>query len=125
MQKSLHFRKADMIAIALVLVLAVLIFLCFLPGKDAPAAAVQVYQDGKLIRTLPLDQPTELVISGPYTNTITIRDGKVAITCSDCPGEDCVESGWIHSSGRSIVCLPNALELRVVAQSGDVDFVVG
>lgn len=124
MQKSLQFRKADIFAIALVLALAVLTFLCFLPGKD-DAAAVQVYQNGTLVQTLPLDQDTELIITGQYTNTITVQDGKVAITCSDCPGEDCVNSGWLHSSGRSIVCLPNALELRVVAQSGDVDFVVG
>ena len=49
----------------------------------------------------------------------------IAITGSDCPGEDCVHSGWIKASGRSIVCLPNKVEIRIVGQSDDVDFVVG
>lgn len=124
MQNSLHFRKSDIVAIALVLLSALVVFLCFLPGDDA-AAYAQVYQNGDLLHTLPMDQPRELVISDAYTNTITIRDGKIAITCSDCPGEDCVASGWLDSAGRSIVCLPNALEIRVVSDSSDVDFVVG
>jgi len=77
------------------------------------------------VTTLLLSEDTTLEIGGKYTNLITVSDGKIAITASDCPGEDCVHSGAIHSSGRSIVCLPNAVEVRVVSQTSDVDFVVG
>ena len=65
------------------------------------------------------------MITGTYSNTITVEEGKIAITASDCPGEDCVHSGAIHTSGRSIVCLPNGVEVRVVSAQSDVDFVVG
>ena len=68
---------------------------------------------------------SSLEITGKYTNTITVTDGKIAITASDCPGEDCVHSGAIHTTGRSIVCLPNEVEVRIVNASSDVDFVVG
>ena len=56
--------------------------------------------------------------------TVVIRDGRAAILESDCPGGDCIHSGWISQPGRSIVCLPNRVELRIAGQ-GDVDFVVG
>ena len=120
----MSFRKTDILAIALVAVLAVLVALCFLPGK-APGGQVQVYRDGVLIRTLPLRTDQQFRVEGTYENTVTIRDGKVAVTASNCPGEDCVSCGWIASAGRSIVCLPNGVEVRVVAVESDVDMVVG
>lgn len=120
----LRFQKTDTIAIGLVVMLAILVFLCYLPkGKETPAC-VEVYRDGDLTETISLYENREITIRGNYTNTITIRDGKVAVTYSDCPGTDCVKSGWIGSTGRSIVCLPNGVEIRVVGADSDVDFVV-
>ena len=56
---------------------------------------------------------------------LAINDGASACTASDCPGQDCVHSGAIHTAGRSLVCLPNRVEIRVVSGGSDVDFVVG
>lgn len=120
----LRFQKGDILAIVFVVVLAAAVFLFFLPGQ-ASAGALQVYQEGKLVRTISLAKDQQFTISGAYTNTVTIRDGAVAITYSDCPGEDCVGCGWMDTPGRSIVCLPNALELRLVGVDSDVDFIVG
>lgn len=119
------FKIGDLLAIGGVLLAAALVLLVYLPRGNTDAAVAQIYQNGKLVMTLPLDQPRELPITGGYCNTITVRDGKIAITDSDCPGQDCVHSGWLDSPGRSLVCLPNALEIRVVAEQSDVDFVVG
>ena len=123
MDKYLHYRKGDNLAVAVVLLLAVVVLLCFLPSKSVPAVA-QVYQNGTMVKTLPLDEDQTISIAGKYTNNITVLDGKVAITKSDCPGEDCVHSGWTGSAGRSIVCLPNGVEVRIAGLSDDVDFVV-
>jgi len=122
---SLHFRKGDIVAIALIVLLAVLVFVLFLPGQKLSVAYAEVYQNGKLLQTVSLDMEQELAVTGKYTNIITVCDGKIAVTQSDCPGEDCVSCGWLDSAGRSIVCLPNGLEIRVVAENADVDFVVG
>ena len=121
----LKFQTGDVLAIMLVVLLAAGVFLAFLPGRSQEAAQAEIYLNGERIETLLLSQDRELTINDQYSNTITVADGRIAITASDCPGEDCVHSGWISSSGRSIVCLPNGLEIRVVAQTGDVDFVVG
>ena len=124
-QEFLRFQKGDFLAIAIVAVLAVLVALCFLPkDSDSPVQA-QIYQSGDLIMTVPLEEDASFTITGKYTNVITVADGRIAVSASDCPGEDCVHSGAIHTSGRSIVCLPNSVEIRVVNAQSDVDFVVG
>ena len=121
----LRFQKGDWLAVAVTLLLAVAVFFLFLPKESGAPAVAEIYLDGQLIYQLPLDTSAELEVSGDYHNTVTVRDGKISVTASDCPGEDCVHSGAIGTSGRSIVCLPNRLEIRVVSAPGDVDFVVG
>lgn len=127
MQKNnmkLTFGKSDFLAIVIVAVTAVLVSGIFWTSVGSEAArVVRIYRDGQLIRELSLNTDTEYVIEGEYENVITVKDGKAAITESDCPGTDCVHSGWIHKAGRSIVCLPNRVELRIEGES-EVDFVV-
>ena len=123
--KELRFRKGDLIAIALVLLLAISVFLCFLPRRGEEAAYAQIYLNGQLVKTVALDQDQTFQIQDRYCNQITVSDGKIAITDADCPGQDCVHSGSIHQSGRILVCLPNGLEIRIVSSDADVDFVVG
>ena len=124
-QIRLRFQKGDILAVALVVLLAVATVLCFLPKGENTVCVAEVYRDGELVKTLELEKDQTLDIDGKYHNTVTVSGGKVAITASDCPGEDCVHSGAIRSPGRSIVCLPNGVEVRVVGASSDVDFVVG
>lgn len=124
-QESLRFRKGDVLAIAAVVLLAVFVAVCFIPKDSSLPVQAEVYQDGVLLKTVPLDRDTSFEVTGKYINRITVENGQIAITASDCPGEDCVHSGAIRSSGRSVVCLPNAVEVRVVNAASDVDFVVG
>ena len=121
---KLAFCKADVLAIGIVAVIAILVSIIFWTsiGSDE-GSVVKIYQEGEMIREIPLMTDTEFVIEGDYKNVVSIQNGKAAITESDCPGTDCVHSGWIHEAGRSIVCLPNRVELRIEGAS-EVDFVV-
>ena len=123
--ESLRFRKGDFFAIAIVIALAVFVALLFLPRGSTGSVMAQVYQNGELVKTLSLEEDTTFEITGKYSNTITVRGGEIAITASNCPGADCVHSGPIQTCGRSIVCLPNGVEIRVENARSDVDFVVG
>lgn len=119
----LVFRKGDWLAILLVAALAVCTAAAYAVGGSAESGMVQVFQEGKLIREMALETDAEMIVEGDYSNTVTVADGKVFFSDSDCPGRDCVHSGRISSPGRSLVCLPNRVEIRV-AGSSDVDFTV-
>ena len=121
---KLEFCKYDFLAIGIVAAIAILVSVIFWTSVGAEEGSMlSVYQEGVLIKELSLDSDVEFVIEGDYKNVITIKDGKAAITESDCPGTDCVHSGWIHEAGRSIVWLPNRVELRIEGTS-EVEFVV-
>ena len=124
-QEHLRFRKGDFLAIVLVAVLAVAVALCFLPENQTGPVVAEIYRNAELVKTCSLETDTVFEITGKYTNEITVKNGEICISASDCPGEDCVHSGAIKATGRSIVCLPNEVEIRVVSGVSDVDFVVG
>lgn len=112
-----------------ILILAVILVICagfsaFLFLGNSSADAVQITSDGKLLYTLPLSVDQQIEIQSEYgTNTVTIKDGKVAVTQADCPDHYCMDRGFCDS-GAQIVCLPNRLVLTFT-QAGEVDGVVG
>ena len=120
----LRFQKGDIVAVVMVLLLAVFAGAGFLPVKNDEAAYAEIYLNGEHVQTVSLHEEQEFTIASRYDNIIAVKNGKIAVIQSDCPGEDCVHSGWIGSTAKSIVCLPNELEIRVVAEPDDVDFVV-
>lgn len=123
-EMRLTFCKGDIFAIVLVAALAILVSVFFWTKTGSEeGSVVLIYQEGELLKEIPLNETTEFVVEGAYTNKILVKDGKAAIIESDCPGTDCVHSGWIHEAGRSIVCLPNRVEIRIEGAS-EVDFVV-
>ena len=119
----LAFRRGDWLAILLVALIAAACAAMYIPKGGAQENVAMIFRDGQLMYELPLDTDAVVEIEGDYTNTVTISGGRASITESDCPGEDCVHSGWISSAGRSIVCLPNRVELRI-SGSAQVDFTV-
>ena len=122
----LSFCKGDVIVISFVIMLAILIGVVFwMKTGTEQGNVVAVYQEGEKIHELSLDKDTEVLIENDYTNKLIVRDKKVAIAESDCPGMDCVHSGWISGKGRSLVCLPNRVEIRIEGDAdSEVDFIV-
>ena len=125
MKKNLRlsFQKGDIFAVLIVVCLIVLSGVLFLPRGETENGNVEIYKAGERIYVFPLTEDRTFSVDGEYRNVISIEDGKVAITESDCPGTDCVHTGWISAAGRSIVCLPNRVEVRITSFD-EVDFVV-
>lgn len=119
----LSFQKGDAIAILIVVVLIVLSCVFFLPRGETENASVEVFRNGEKVYEFSLKEDRNFTVEGEYINVIAIKDGRVSIVESDCPGTDCVHTGWISSAGKSIVCLPNRVEVRVTSFD-EVDFVV-
>lgn len=118
---ALKFKKGDLLAVALVLAMILTAGL-WLPTLRSGGSFAQIWQDGKLVRQVPLSVNQTFQIHGDYTNTVTVSDGKIAVTHSDCPTNDCVHMGWLRDGG-AIVCLPNRVEIRLTGDT-DVDLVI-
>ena len=92
------------------------------PREDA--ARVQIKSQGEVLYTLDLSRNQELTVTtGQGSNTITIKDGKIAVTAADCPDHYCMQRGWC-TSGTPIVCLPNGLVIEFL-EGSEIDGAVG
>ena len=112
-----------------ILLLAGLMILClalsfFLmrPGEAATLAQVRI-DDTVITVSLLEDQEFTLhSLNGGY-NTVTVRDGKIAVTEADCPDQYCVRQGFCNS-GEQLVCLPHKLVISFIGES-EIDGFVG
>ena len=122
----LTFRRGDAVVIAAILAAAIALTAAFvLSARRGAAASVEIRQNGEVLAVLPLDEDAEFTVGGAYTNVIEVRGGEVFVAASDCPGRDCVHSGAVSAAGRSLVCLPNRVEVRITADVPDENAVDG
>ncbi|MBR6524961.1 MAG: NusG domain II-containing protein [Clostridia bacterium] len=124
---GLSFKKGDLIAILAVLAMAVVAFVVFMPRNVNPdEAVVHVFRDGEKLHTFPLNENRIFDVTGEYLNTVEIQNGSVCVKDSNCPGQDCVHLGSIQDAGRTLVCLPNRVEIRIEGAEAEteVDFVL-
>lgn len=115
-------HRNDAILIAALLILAGgLALMLRLTRQEGGVVCVRV--DGEILKELPLDGDTRLVMgSGQHTNTLVIEDGAARVAAADCPDQICVKHGAIRYAGESIVCLPHKLVVTVEGgAAGDVD----
>lgn len=97
------------------LLLSVLLFF----GAPAGNTAV-VSVDGEERFRLDLGEDCEITVdTGRGFNTITVSNGKLAVSHSDCPTQICVRRGYANS-GMPIICLPHRLSIRFL-DSGTID----
>ncbi len=112
------------IAIFLVVALVCAGLTIWLFGGGEQAQSVEIWSDGKLVQTLPLDKDRAVTIrSGEKENVITVRSGAVAVTQANCPDGHCMQRGYC-SGGAQIVCLPNRLVIKFVGKQ-EIDGMVG
>lgn len=92
------------------------------PGETAHR--VEILSEGKVLYTLDLHVDQEITVTTDWgSNTVTIRDGAVAVTAANCPDHYCMNRGWCDG-GAEIVCLPNRLVIRFLGAQ-EIDGVAG
>ena len=119
-EKRSH-RKNDILLIAVLLIVALLIGLCysFFQGRDTKNPVAVVTVDGKEYGRFPLDKDTEEQIQlpdGSY-NILIIKDGEADMTEASCPDKICVNHRNIRKKNESITCLPNKVIITI--ENGD------
>ena len=113
-----------------IILLSLLLLLCgaggaflLMPGGDSTHA--QIISDGQVMQIVDLRIDREIYITTDNggRNTVTVKDGKIAVTEANCPDHYCMERGFC-SGGAQIVCLPNKLVISFLEKQ-EVDGVVG
>ena len=99
-----------------IILLAGLLVVCGLaciPMLTAGGAdRAEIASGGTVLRTVNLWVDQEFTVESPGggSNTVTVRDGAIAVTAADCPDHYCMERGFCNG-GTPIVCLPNRLTI--------------
>lgn len=115
MKNKLNLKKADLIILSVIILIAVILFFV---RSDSAALTAQITVEGETVYdivlssvketyTLSLDNGTEIEISQEYIRFIS----------SDCGGKDCVNCGKLTSAGEAAVCIPNKTVIKLSGKS--------
>ena len=86
--------------------------LAIIPAANQKTGTVRVKSGNTAITVdLQKDQEFTLDAAGGGYNTVTVKDGKIAVTEADCPDQYCVQRGFC-AGGTPIVCLPHNLVIE-------------
>ena len=100
---------------------AACIFLTLPLLRQDQARFAKITSKGQPVKTGDLLIDQEFTVDGK--NTVTVKDGKIAVTWADCPDHYCMKRGYC-SGGTDIVCLPIRLVISFLGEQ-EVDAAVG
>ena len=109
----------DVLLGAALLAIAGLLFLLLRPGERGGQA--EVLCRGETVCVLDLAKDAEREIVPGFT--VTVENGAVRVSASDCAGQDCVRHRPVSRKGESIVCLPREIVIRITGEP-ETDFVI-
>jgi hypothetical protein len=117
-------KRIDAIIIAVILVIAATAMFAMSAMRqaaDADGLRAEIYEDGVLTRTLPLDGASDITVNTKWGyNRIVVEDGGVRVAEADCGGLTCVHSGARSLPGDMIACLPHRLVIKL--QGGEAPY---
>ena len=114
MQNRKILNKCELWLIIPVLIAAAALFFVsrYYPRNENGTAVISV--NGVEAARLSLSEDTVYRPDGANVE-ITVKDGKAAVTYSDCPDKVCVRTGYISSG--AIVCLPERVTVKIENES--------
>ncbi len=103
-------------ALALVCIASIFLIIRYSVPENDPTA--EVYQNGNLIASIPLNDVDESYTfparaEDGGSNVIEVRQGAIGIITADCPDRICVQQGFISNSALPITCLPHRLVIQI------------
>lgn len=112
--KNIPFIKKADILLIVCLILTGIAASVFITSGNSDGRTAIVSVDGKEYASYSLlEDRTFKVRTSHGFNTITIKDGSVSVTDSDCPGRVCINQGRISQTQQTIVCLPHRLMIKI------------
>lgn len=92
-------------------------------GKERGTVAVVSFE-GEAVAEIPLDRDGVYPLEG-FDMELTVKNGEICVSMSDCPDKICEKTGFISGTGQSIVCLPNRISVRIISNTeNEIDVVL-
>lgn len=106
------------------IVLFVSIAAIFIMNRLCSGSQTAVIRCGDVRYELSLDEDGLFRFDG-IDAEFEVKGGKIRITKVSCPDKICENTGYIGSSGQSIICVPNKITVAVVGSDESIDVTVG
>lgn len=114
-------KKADIILAAALIVVGISMSYILSFGKDA-GSELLISCNGEKFGSYSLYEDREIDIErDDHINKVTIKNGAVSMSFSNCNGQDCIHQGEITKSGDAIICLPNKVVLEITGADAKYD----
>jgi len=113
-------KKNDIILILIILVSVGVYFGIskYNENKEEDLKA-EIYVGSKLYETVSLNKEKIININqNGKINVVHVHDGGVEVEDANCPDDVCVETGFINTKSRTIVCIPHKVQVKIVGGSG-------
>lgn len=115
------FKKSDILIIAGCLLLAGVVFLPRLFGQNENLTAV-ITADNQIFQEISLADAPEQTFEVNHTK-ITVKDGEIFFSESDCKDKVCLKTGKLGNAGDSSACIPNKVSIYIKGGTDEVDAV--
>ncbi|MBD5111567.1 MAG: NusG domain II-containing protein [Ruminococcaceae bacterium] len=96
----------------------------FIMNRADSSSRTAVIRCGDVRHELALDEDGLFRFDG-IDAEFEVKNGKIRLIKASCPDKICEKTGYIGSSGQSIVCIPNKITVAVAGSGESVDVTVG
>jgi hypothetical protein len=116
-------KPADIVLVVLIIAASVATMVMVSRANANEKGSIAVIEvNGKPIKRIALGQgqpDRKFMIHGfSGWNLVEVNDGRVRVKNANCRDKLCVGMGWIDVQGRSVVCLPHRVVIRVTGKRG-------
>lgn len=109
-------KKRDWILGAVIILVAVIMYIAMNATQSDDGMAVKITLDGKEYGTYSLDEDREIEIKTDNgNNKVEIHDKSVEMKEADCPDKYCVKQEKINKIRQNIVCLPHKIVVEIIS----------
>lgn len=109
-------KKRDWILGAVIILVAVIMYIAMNATQSDDGMAVKITLDGKEYGTYSLDEDRKIEIKTDNgNNKVEIHDKSVEMKEADCPDKYCVKQGKINKIRQNIVCLPHKIVVEIIS----------
>ena len=112
------------IKLIIIVIFIISIFLIIMKITSKEGNTATVYYEDKIILTIDLTKDKEYTVKGYQGDVVLeVKNNKIRVKEENSYNHICSKEGYISESGKSLICLPNKIIIKIDGKS-EIDGVV-